>query len=95
MRQQNAISDYLPRNRFLYFVLALVLVGGGTIFFYKHKEAQEKKMVQAGVKTTEELFTIDTDSDGLKDWEEIVLKTNPDKPDTDGDGASDGDETKV
>lgn len=31
----------------------------------------------------------DTDADGLKDWEEVLLKTNPGVSDTDGDGKTD------
>lgn len=31
----------------------------------------------------------DTDADGLKDWEEVLLKTNPEVSDTDGDGKTD------
>lgn len=34
----------------------------------------------------------DTDKDGLKDWEEILWKTDAKNPDSDGDGMSDGDE---
>ena len=34
----------------------------------------------------------DTDSDGLKDWEEVLWKTDPNNPDTDNDGTSDGEE---
>lgn len=38
---------------------------------------------------------IDTDKDGLTDEEEITIyKTNPNNPDTDGDGFKDGDEVK-
>ena len=36
----------------------------------------------------------DGDGDGLKSWEEIIWKTDPKSSDTDGDGASDGDEIK-
>lgn len=32
---------------------------------------------------------IDSDGDGLKDWEEALWKTDPKLPDTDGDGVSD------
>lgn len=39
--------------------------------------------------------SIDTDGDGLKNGDEIVLGTNPHNPDTDGDGYSDGDEVHV
>lgn len=36
----------------------------------------------------------DRDQDGLFDWEEALWGTDPDKRDTDGDGVSDGEETK-
>lgn len=37
----------------------------------------------------------DTDGDGLRDWEEAVRGTDPNKSDTDGDATSDGDEAKL
>ncbi len=37
----------------------------------------------------------DTDGDGLKDWEESLIGTNPQTRDTDNDGTSDGDEVSV
>jgi hypothetical protein len=37
-------------------------------------------------------LTEDDDSDGLKNWEESLYKTDPNNPDTDSDGMSDGDE---
>ncbi len=36
----------------------------------------------------------DSDNDGLKDWEEILWKTDAHKTDTDGDGTSDGKEVE-
>jgi hypothetical protein len=43
-----------------------------------------------------DLATVDTDKDGLNDWEEInSYRTNPDRADTDGDGLSDGAEVKT
>ena len=43
-----------------------------------------------------DLETVDTDGDGLNDWDEIdFYKTDPNKADTDGDGLSDGDEVEV
>jgi len=35
---------------------------------------------------------IDSDGDGLPDWMELLIGTDPFNPDTDGDGLSDGDE---
>lgn len=37
----------------------------------------------------------DSDNDGLKDWEEILWKTKIDNNDSDGDGYSDGEESKL
>ena len=43
-----------------------------------------------------DLSTVDSDGDGLKDWDELSLyRTDPDRSDTDGDGLSDGDEVNV
>lgn len=39
--------------------------------------------------------TLDSDEDGLKDWEETLYATNPHNPDTDGDGTTDGDEMRA
>jgi len=36
----------------------------------------------------------DSDSDGIKDWEEVIIRTDPNNPDTDGDGVLDGKETE-
>jgi len=37
----------------------------------------------------------DSDNDGLADWEEALYGTNPNNPDTDGDGTSDGKEVEL
>jgi len=37
---------------------------------------------------------IDTDGDGISDWQEVLYGTNPKKADTDGDGTNDSDEIK-
>lgn len=37
----------------------------------------------------------DTDSDGLKDWEEIIYRTDPNNSDSDQDGTFDGEEIKI
>ena len=42
--------------------------------------------------TNSALLAKDGDSDGLKDWEEQLWKTDPYNPDTDGDGLNDGEE---
>ena len=52
---------------------------------------EEKKLVSARL----EELSGDADSDGLKDWEELIYKTDKDNPDTDGDGAKDGEEVRA
>lgn len=42
-----------------------------------------------------EKMALDSDSDGLKNWEEIIFQTDSKNPDTDGDGTKDGDEVKI
>jgi hypothetical protein len=37
----------------------------------------------------------DTDKDGLKDWEEVLWRTDPQKADTDSDGTPDGKEVEL
>ena len=41
-----------------------------------------------------EILDIDSDGDGLKDWEETLWKLDPKNPDTDGDGIPDAEEVK-
>jgi Bacterial TSP3 repeat len=47
---------------------------------------------QNGVNSIKDVTIIDTDGDGLPDWQEILHGTDVRKPDTDGDGTSDNDE---
>ncbi|MCX6703354.1 MAG: hypothetical protein NTV02_01525 [Candidatus Zambryskibacteria bacterium] len=48
--------------------------------------------IAALVDKTEKKPESDTDGDGLKDWEEQLIGTDPNMKDTDGDGAPDSDE---
>ncbi|MBM2818267.1 MAG: hypothetical protein HW401_857 [Parcubacteria group bacterium] len=46
------------------------------------------------VKNPVEVLDIDSDGDGLKDWEETLWKLDPKNPDTDGNGIPDAEEVK-
>ena len=48
----------------------------------------------ANEKIFNELANKDSDNDKLKDWEETLWKTDPNNPNTDGDGTPDGQEVK-
>lgn len=46
-------------------------------------------------KTVADIAMLDSDNDGLPDWQETLAGTNPNNADTDGDGTSDGSEIKL
>lgn len=76
-------------------VIGMVLIGGAFISnrTQKYKSSTETLSVNSAVKQiVSNTAIIDSDGDGLKDWEEVLLKTDPNNPDTDGDGIRDSDE---
>lgn len=68
-------------------ILAVTLIIGGIIFVLNY--ANQNSLLRT--KISQEDF-IDSDDDGLRDWEEELYRTNPLNPDTDGDGYLDGEE---
>ncbi len=87
----------------LAFVVIALIVIGAVFAFAEYNNKSSKNLVYdssaAVYEKTEsidpELKDRDTDGDGLKDWEEILLGTNIKNKDTDGDGTSDGAEVKA
>jgi hypothetical protein len=76
--------------------IGILLIGGSFIIINKKPETQKTPTVETNVnKAVSTIISEDTDNDGLKDWEEIILKTDPKNEDTDGDGTSDGEETNT
>ncbi len=89
----------LPSNKigglFLVVVIAVVTIIGGDVFFKNSKQGDEPEIVDADLvlrRNTTNESAIDTDGDGLLDWQESLYGSSPDSFDTDGDGTSDGDE---
>lgn len=92
---------YLPNKKIWFLVVFILLIFAGWFYFssYKNKQVQhiaekEKSLLAVALDTTSQLDA-DTDGDGLKDWEELLWKTDPNKADTDGDGTPDGEEIKL
>ncbi len=90
-----AINQYLPSKEFrkkvtkIGLLLLLVLV----IRFGAYPLIQNifaKNKIPDNI-TVKQFVDIDTDSDGLPDWEESIWGTNPKKADSNGDGVSDFD----
>lgn len=71
-------------------IFAVILIGGVIVIKLTRTEPKDDKVTS--VATTRPELEIDTDKDGLKDWEEELWQTNKENADTDGDGANDGTE---
>lgn len=90
---------FTHKNLALIFVAAIIV--GGAFAFAEWRNSQAKKVVysapiQAVVnELPSDLQSLDSDNDGLKDWEEVLLGTDPHKADTDGDGTPDGKEAQL
>ena len=92
---------YLPNKKILFLIVFILLIFAGWFYFsdYKNKQTQyiaeqEKSPLVVALDTTSKLDA-DSDSDGLKDWEELLWKTDPSKTDTDGDGTNDNEEISL
>ena len=89
---------YLPNKKIWFLLVFILLIFAGWFYFsdYKNKQIQyiaeqEKSPLAVVLEQTSQLDA-DSDADGLKDWEELLWKTDPNKEDTDGDGINDNEE---
>lgn len=86
------IKNFFQSKRILLAVIAGVLIVGISIYgisskktFFTKNASNSKKFL-----TLQGQIELDTDADGLLDWEESLWGTDPKNPDSDGDGVSDG-----
>ena len=92
---------YLPNKKIWFLLVFILLIFAGWFYFsdYKNKQIQyiaeqEKSPLAVVLEQTSQLDA-DSDADGLKDWEELLWKTDPNKADTDGDGTNDNEEISL
>ena len=93
-------SKYLPSRKFtigLSVIVAIILVI--VAFSFRGTRSYEATnnsgdLVAASSTSFEAFKELDSDHDGLPDWQEALYGTNPKKADTDGDGTPDGEEIK-
>lgn len=90
------MHKYLPSKKFSIILLSLLAV---LILFYAFSAFKKTREVNitltkkvSNQAKNQEFVSLDTDGDGLKDWEENLWKTDPKNPDTDGDGTNDKEE---
>ncbi|MFA5934787.1 MAG: hypothetical protein WC827_02820 [Candidatus Paceibacterota bacterium] len=85
---------YLPSKKFsIVIIVAIVLIIIIAILSYRKENISTYKntLVLGDFSTTTWTKTkIDTDKDGLEDWQETLYGTNRNSPDTDSDGTGDG-----
>lgn len=89
-------------KKIVYSVLFAVIIIGSSFYYepIKNKVSSLFKpkdnglLVVNGASETENILQSDADHDGLKYWEEALWGTDPNNPDTDGDGTPDGEEVK-
>jgi len=79
----------------IYIAVICAILWGGWFLFRKKNEENIYNPNLVTLKNTNLSTETDTDDDGLKDWEEILWKTDPNKEDTDGDNTSDAEEIKI
>jgi hypothetical protein len=83
-------------KKFFVYIILLILIVIFLLYILGMQQKNEGSMVFEQKTTNSSLFVeIDTDNDGLKDWEESLWNTNPKVYDTDGDGTSDGEEIDI
>ena len=93
------INEYLSQKIILSLAFALIVILGAYYFgVYKGRPISYQKGGGSGLVAKngggDNFLQGDADKDGLKYWEEALWKTDPNNPDTDGDGTSDGQEVK-
>ena len=93
------MKNILPSRTVIAFVLIPAVTVISLIALYSlspalaGQEADEENALARAIETGNAQFQeLDTDNDGLKDWEEFLYQTDETNPDTDGDGSSDGSE---
>lgn len=87
---------FLKKNVVLIAIaIGVLLVGGAFAFNISKNNDSTTKTLQANGdlgNIAAQTVAVDSDGDGLKDWEEALLGTDPQNSDTDGDGTDDRDE---
>lgn len=72
--------------------LAVAILGIAAYLVLPNKQSTVPTVPDPSLASAREIARTDADGDGLLDWEETLIGTDPAKVDSDGDGTSDGDE---
>jgi len=92
---------YLPSNKFLVsLALAIMIILIAIALNYSKASSVVNKdnsisSVDATSSIIASLNNVDSDKDGVPDWQEVLYGTDPKNPDSDKDGTPDGEEIKL
>jgi hypothetical protein len=91
-----SIKQYLPSKHFVKFFSITILVGFLAFLLLKFidRKTEVSQDIQ-NIATREIIEELDTDNDGVKDWEEALWGLDLDNPDSDEDGILDGQEIEM
>jgi len=93
-------KKYLPSSHFVTIVVGVAILIGvvfGIRAIVRHFQ-KKQFVIKTGLETNikvGDLLTIDSDNDGVSDWEESLWGLDPKKSDTNDDGVSDGTEVQA
>jgi hypothetical protein len=82
-------STYLPSKRILVLIAVIVVAGVGAWLITSDGSNSDGSALTS-LQEKERLQEVDSDDDGLSDWQEGLWGTDPEDPDSDGDGTEDG-----
>lgn len=89
------LRKYFPSKKFLIIIGSCILLGGviflSSFVIGRKKEIKNLAELQ-NINSQQMLQDLDTDNDGLPDWEEALWLMDKNNPDTNGDGVLDGQE---
>jgi hypothetical protein len=89
------MNKYLPSKQFIKIIGITILVGailffvGNVVSNKSFFQKQDKTSANVSAEQKGDFFDIDSDNDGLFDWEEALWGTNPRLKDSDNDGVDD------
>lgn len=93
---------YLPNKKIFFLLIFILLIFAGWFVFGKSEKnglkyiAKENSVDQSALEVAaRKTLAVDSDNDGLQDWEEALWKTDPKNSDTDNDGTPDGEEVNL
>lgn len=92
------MADFLPSKKIILVFTLLTVFGGGFLaykngFWQKNKLVYDPSAAVRGDSIERNIADLDSDGDGLKDWQEQLFGTDSNNSDTDGDGILDGNES--